>query len=536
MRLALAPPGIVAAALAGLLLGFGLLAASPTLLFLAACAALPILVDAVLGVGSPEHFRAGDLRLGWQLAGPAREHVVGRAVRIGVTIRNPSRLTLAIDRADVFASPRVAPDRRSLRLPTLPPDAEARHTIRVLPLAPGKLVLHGLLIWISTPLGFFRHRLYFPTPLRLRVLPRGFTVRLAGPRRAASEVRGPMPRLRARILAGDDPDLREIRDHHLGDPFRRIAWRPSARAGKLLTKEYERHLPRRHLVAVEASAATLRRVGGRAPLDALAGEAYAIALAAVRAGDSVGLATFDGRLLRLVPPAAGRAAARAVLEGLLDAYQPVDDDTTDVTADELVQVVGRYLLLHERIDTRVRVAGRGTFHDAAAVDAAVSGLGVSLEAAARDVRGEDAGDVRLRRFCLDRGIELPVQERYAVHARAEGVRQVLAAAATPGARSQQVHVLTDVDAVEAWATLAGDLNRLRRNRVAVRCVLPPRAPRGRDPLHAVDAMVRRARHRRLARYLRRVGVELAVTTAPEGFGLRRDAVVPSSGQPRDSVV
>ena len=81
--------------------------------------------------------------------------------------------------------------------------------------------------------------------------------------------------MRARFAAGDETDLREIREHRPGDPFRRIAWRPSARTGRLMTKEYERYLPRRHLLAVDASASTLRRVGGRAPLDELAAEAHA---------------------------------------------------------------------------------------------------------------------------------------------------------------------------------------------------------------------------------------------------------------------
>lgn len=508
MRLTLSVGGILALILAVLLLGFGLLAVSPTLLFLAACAALPPTVDALLGIAAPARFREGQLRLGWRPAVPGRRLEAGRPVEIELTVRNPSGLELPIDRADVFAGGRVVPDRRSFRLPSLPAGQELRHVLRVTPLAPGTMVLHGLLLWIATPLGFFRHRLYFPTALRLRVVPRSFAARLPRPARARTDVRGPVPRVRAPGLAGDDAELREIRDHRWGDPFRRIAWRPSARAGRLLTKEYERHLPRRHLVAVEASAATLRRVDGRAPLDALAAEAYARAESALRAGDAVGLCVFDARVVRRVPSTGARHAASAMLEALLDAYHPVDLDATDVNPDELAQIVGRYLLLHERIDTRVPVPG-ASFHDRLAVAGAVAQLGLSPAAARREVRGEDAEDALLRRFCLDRGIELPVQERYAAHSRALGIRAACEAAAEPGARTHELHLLTDLDDLDAWADLAPDLVRLAARRIRLHCVLPPAGPRGDDALHRVEALVRRRRQQRLARWLRRQGVRVS---------------------------
>ncbi|MBI5502714.1 MAG: DUF58 domain-containing protein [Deltaproteobacteria bacterium] len=507
MRLTLSAGGILAATLAILLLGFGLLAASPTLVFLATCAAAPLVVDAVLGAAGPARFREGNLRLGWGPAERAVRPVAGRPIAIDVAVRNPSPLRLPVDRADVFAGGRVAPDRRSLRLPPIPAGRELRHRIRIVPLAPGTLVLHGMLLWISTPLGLFRHRLYFPTPLRLKVLPAQLAARVPRPGRGRSEVRGPLPRIRAPNVAGDDADLRDIRDHRFGDPFRRIAWRPSARAGRLLTKEYERHLPRRHLVAVEASAATLRRVGGRAAFDALAAESYALMRAALRGGDAVGLCLFDDRVSQHVAPGGGRAAAAPLLDALLDAYQPIDADATDVTADELAQVVGRYLLLHERVDARIPGL-RGAFFDRAAVVGAVARLGLSASAAARSVRGEDAGDVLLRRFCLDRGIEIPVQERYTAQARVAGIRDALALARRTGARAHEVHLFTDLDDLGAWNELRPELARLAAARVRLRCLFSPGLPYRDDPLHRVESLVRRERRLRTARWLRALGVQV----------------------------
>lgn len=509
MRLSLAVPGIVASTLAALLLLFGLVAASPTLVLLAACASFPLVLDVLLGAAAPLRFREGDLRLGWRLADRRARHLVDRPIDLEVTLRNPSAPTLAIDHAELFAPARIRVHRHTLRLPTVPPRSEVRHVVRVTPLAPGKLVLHGILVWIATPLGFCRYRLYFPHPLRIHVVPTGLRARLPRHHRALTEVRGTLPRLRARFAAGDETDLRDIRDHHPGDSFRHIAWRPSARTGRLLTKVYERYLPRRHLLAVDASASTLRRVNGRAPLDDLAADAYALALAALRNGDTVGLVLFDQRIVRRLPPTGGLAAAERILDALLDAYQPVDADAVDAAADDVAQAVGRYLLLHHGIETR-DPSLRGSPHDPDLVAEAVRRIGVSPRAALRDVLAEHPDDEALRRFCLDRGIELPPQERYDPHGRATGLGLALEEA-LGSPRTHQVHLLTDLLDADAWNGLAPPLLRLRRERTAVRCILPPPSPRDDDPLHQVEAAVRRTRLRRLHRFLHRLGVETVAT-------------------------
>ena len=156
---------------------------------------------------------------------------------------------------------------------------------------------------------------------------------------------------------------------------------------------------------------------------------------------------------------------------------------------------------------------RGAFHDRGAVLAAVARLGLSAAAAARDVLGEDEADALLRRFCLDRGIELPVQERFSAHTRVEGLRDALALAAVPGARAHEIHLLTDLDELEAWSTLSPDLAVLAAARVRLRCVFPPGGPRRDDALHRIEALVRRQRRSRLGRWLRRKGVAVSTSIA-----------------------
>jgi hypothetical protein len=91
-------------------------------------------------------------------------------------------------------------------------------------------------------------------------------------------------------FAGDSDSLRELREHRPGDPFRRIAWKASARRGQLLVREYEREERDVVWVLLDASVELWAGEMGRAPLDVAIDEAAAVALRHLRRGDFVGVA------------------------------------------------------------------------------------------------------------------------------------------------------------------------------------------------------------------------------------------------------
>jgi hypothetical protein len=104
-------------------------------------------------------------------------------------------------------------------------------------------------------------------------------------------------------LAGDGDSLRELREHQPGDPFRRIAWKASARRNQLLVREYEREECDVVWVLLDASVELWAGEIGRAPLDAAIDEAAAISLRHLRRGDHVGLAIVGARTLAFIEPA-----------------------------------------------------------------------------------------------------------------------------------------------------------------------------------------------------------------------------------------
>src|SRR5204862_2682314 len=62
---------------------------------------------------------------------------------------------------------------------------------------------------------------------------------------------------------GSGSELLDLRDYRPGDPPKRIAWKASARKGKLITREFESEVPIRCTLFVEASDAV--RLGPAAP-------------------------------------------------------------------------------------------------------------------------------------------------------------------------------------------------------------------------------------------------------------------------------
>ena len=214
--------------------------------------------------------------------------------------------------------------------------------------AAGRVVLHGLAVSLRGPLGLFQVPLYFPNPLSIKVLPRAARRHVA--RRApvgdAAPRSGPT-RLRRR---GGGTDVYELRDLMPGDPFRSIAWKASARAGKLMVKEVEQEIQQTRWLVMDASGTMRGGEPGQRKLDFAIEAVASETRHALEEGDRVGLAIVDGRLLELVPPNDHRSQLLRVFDALLAATEVVDRDLTDVDEAEVAAIVGRYLRSQDGVD------------------------------------------------------------------------------------------------------------------------------------------------------------------------------------------
>ena len=102
-------------------------------------------------------------------------------------------------------------------------------------------------------------------------------------RRASTACAGPVP----------GSELLDLRDYRAGDPPKMIAWKPSARRDRLITKEFENDVPVRCVLFLDTSEGVRLGPPGNTLLTRMAGVAAAVAQASAGNRDLVGLTTFD---------------------------------------------------------------------------------------------------------------------------------------------------------------------------------------------------------------------------------------------------
>ncbi len=349
----------------------------------------------------------------------------------------------------------------------LAPNARTDFTFRLIAPAVGRVVLHGLAVTLPGPLGLFEVPLYFPNPLVIKVLPQAALRSAMAPRtitglpveRSGTSLRRP---------TGSGTELREIRELRPGDPFKSIAWKASARAGKLLVREVEQEVQETRYVILDVSGTMRGGEPGRRKIDFAVEAAAAEARRAIDQGDRIGLVTVDGRLLAHVAPNDGRTHLLKVFEALLDATEAVDEDLTEVDDAEAAAVVGRYVRQQDGIDFS-RGEGRGW--NVPMLVRHVSDALAGVEDRER-VRASSPAGALLRRFCRVRGIPLPYRPDPRDGAKGPGLAAALREAGGRSRTPMSIVVITDLDGTGAPDGLVAAVKLLRLHGHAVSLVVP----------------------------------------------------------------
>ncbi len=388
-----------------------------------------------------------------------------RQFQLHLAFRNHGSRKLRILYTNILgASSLEIPERPSA---TVKRGMQVEVTTTVRPLAAGYQVLHGAALTFGDALGLFDIEAYFPNPIAVKVFPRtmalrGQPVRAVGG--ALHESVG-MHHVRRRGLSGE---LRELREHSHGDPFKFIAWKATARRGKLMVRDLENEIVTTHVVMLDVGAGMRTGTLGKTPLDWAGDATAALARATINSSDRVGFIAFDTRPVVELRVDTGHNHYLQLVDRLLDTRSLVDEDLTDVTAGELVALVARYLAHQEAIDVRVKLAPPlddprwssiqagpdGQLYDVAATGRLCKRLlDVMANASDRNARGDKRkqapvveSDVQLaplRQFCRLRGIELPYRTTWEHGRRAAGFGLAVERAVAAG-RPDVVILISDL--------------------------------------------------------------------------------------------
>ncbi len=415
----------------------------------------------VATVPIPRRMRRERLEFSWWAVQGARKP--DETLTIRIALRNPTKSTLVLGAPRLSLSPGLKHARYKGTRIELAPESLATFDIELKPGHAGRHVLHGAWMTVSGPLGLAWAPLYFPNPLVLEVGPRSLGSAL---HRSLAK---PDPEARAGRSTrrhGEGAELRELREHQPGDPFHRIAWKASARRGRLLVRETEDDAQTTRVLIVDVGPSMRGDPRGGSKLD------YAIDMVAQAArssrlgGDRLGLVTFDSRVTLQISPGSSPAHLAAIVAGAIDQRSLVDEDLTDLDDEQLEQLIARYFREQEGVEVKPGPESRAKLAK------------MALTAAGKDpvmklpVRASDEHSRVLRAFCRARGIVLPLRYDSTGLSRATGLQQALEAAVHKSRESRTILVLSDLDPFETTDRLRPVFAAARGGRHRVTVVSP----------------------------------------------------------------
>ncbi|MDP3273653.1 MAG: DUF58 domain-containing protein [Deltaproteobacteria bacterium] len=413
-----------------------------------------------LTVPLPRRMRRERLEFSWWIVEGVRR--ADHPVTVRVALRNPTDRTLTLGAPRLSLSPGLRHARWKGSRVEIPAKKQGIFDLEVRPGHAGRHVLHGAWLTLGGPLGLTWAPLYFPNPLVLEVGPRSAT---ASFRRTTARPQPSSKVGRSTRREGEGAEIRELREHQPGDPFHRIAWKATARRGRLMVRETEDDAQTTRVIVLDAGPAMRGDLRGGSKLDyATELIAQACKLSAI-AGDPLGLIAFDTRITAIVQPSSQPSHFQSLLSQSLEQRMLVDEDLTDVDDEQLEELIARYFREQEGLIIRTGVGGRERLAQVAA------------EATRRDplmripVRAKDETARILRAFCRARAIPLPLRYDSSGATRLRGLEAAMRAATENAREPRTVIVLSDLDPFDDGDALRSAFStgqgRGRRHRVTV---------------------------------------------------------------------
>jgi uncharacterized protein (DUF58 family) len=332
----------VAVAGAGLV-ALGAAARLPPVVAFGGAMLLAVAVGRAIALVSVARLRDAGFEMVWVASTRVHRAARNGTLRIEAEVRNRGHEGVRCVRLRPIASSLLVADIEPATF-HLPPASSVCVTVTVKGKRVGRHGIHGLALEVGgTPLASeasYEVPLLFANPLGVEVFPRDLAALMGSPRggraRRASEMGRPA------AIAGEGDQLRELREHAPGDPFRRIAWKASARRGRLVVREMERDDRDVVWLVVDASVELLAGEPGLAPLDRVLEEAADRASRSLRRGDRVGLVVAASRLHAWVEPNRGARQGATIASALAGATGCVDADRSELDESEVAQRVAEH--------------------------------------------------------------------------------------------------------------------------------------------------------------------------------------------------
>jgi uncharacterized protein (DUF58 family) len=137
---------------------------------------------------------------------------------------------------------------REVTLPDLPPGGEMEIQTELIPLRRGVGTLRGAWIGCPEPMGLFRTMRRVNVPQSVLILPKRYRM---PPFNMPGTTQYQQGGVSMASSVGESEEFISLRDYRPGDPLRRLHWKSSAKAGRLIVKEYQDEFFVRHALVLD---------------------------------------------------------------------------------------------------------------------------------------------------------------------------------------------------------------------------------------------------------------------------------------------
>lgn len=235
-------------------------------------------------------------------------HNPGPAVRLDVHDLHPGDWALHGDDGS---------DRRGDLPRRLTLEAETDTTLdyRLRPTVRGNYRFDGAQLRLYSPLRLWRQSRIVGRPQAVRVFPN--FAPLAGFALFSAEQASRLMGAHIKRRRGEGTDFHQMREYRVGDSMRQIDWKATARARKLISREYQDEKNQQLLLVVDTGRRMLAHEGGASHFDRALDAALVLSYIALKRGDAVGLFATGGDQ-RWVAPQRGMGAIDTLLGASYD--------------------------------------------------------------------------------------------------------------------------------------------------------------------------------------------------------------------------
>ncbi|MHB8461139.1 MAG: DUF58 domain-containing protein [Vulcanimicrobiaceae bacterium] len=186
----------------------------------------------------------------------------------------------------------------------------------VVPVSRGRDEFGDLYLWFENPIGMIRRRVRIAAATAFRVYPDLSAVE----RYRTLHVRNRVIEagLRRMRLRGQGTEFESLRDYTVGDAFRSIDWKATARRMKLMVAQHEVERSQNILLLLDAGRLMTARIDEQRKFDYAIGAGLSLAAIAGLANDRIGALAFAADVIYAAAPSQAAPSRRAMSDALCD--------------------------------------------------------------------------------------------------------------------------------------------------------------------------------------------------------------------------